>query len=64
LAGSGQQNTLKSPGITLTAQTSTDLLNWTTEDVTVSEIGADNRRTASVGMDVDERYLRLRIGAE
>ena len=47
-----------------TAQTSTDLQNWTTEDVTLSAIGEDNRCTASVNPDVGERYLRLRIGAE
>lgn len=52
------------PGITLTPETSTDLQNWTTEGVTLSEIGEDNRRTASVTVDAPERYLRLRIGEE
>ena len=52
------------PGITLTPETSTDLQTWTTQGVTLSEIGVDNRRTASVTVDAPERYLRLRVGEE
>lgn len=51
------------PGITLTPETSTDLQNWTTEGVTLSDIGEDNRRTASVTRDRAARYFRLVVGA-
>jgi hypothetical protein len=48
-----------SPGITYTVETSTDLQNWGTEEVIMSDLGPDNQRTASVLMDSPQRFLRL-----
>ncbi|MDA7666666.1 hypothetical protein N8652_03400, partial [bacterium] len=36
------------PGISYTAQSSADLTTWTSDGVTLSDLGEDNRRTASV----------------
>ena len=52
------------PGITYTAQTSTDLQNWTSEGVILSELDPNSRRTASVDRDMPQRYLRLLVGVE
>jgi hypothetical protein len=49
------------PGITYTAETSTDLLHWTTDGVILSVPGADGRRTASIPRDRPVRYLRLKV---
>ena len=46
-----------SPGITYSVETSIDLNTWVTEGVTMS--GPDNQRTASVAMDLPQRFLRL-----
>jgi hypothetical protein len=48
-----------SPGITYRVETSIDLKNWGTDGVTMSGLGPDNQRTASVVMDLPQRYLRL-----
>jgi hypothetical protein len=47
------------PGITYTAQTSTDLQTWTTDGVTLSDLDPDNHRTAVVPLDAPQRFLRL-----
>ena len=51
-----------SPGITYAAETSTNLLHWTTAGVILTAPGADGRRTASVARDGPMRFLRLRVG--
>ena len=48
-------------GITYAAETSTDLLNWTTAGAILSAPGPDGRRTASVPRDGPVRYLRLAV---
>ena len=48
-----------SAGITYLVETSTDLQNWTTEEVTLSELEADGWRTATVEMDDPRRFMRL-----
>lgn len=48
-----------SPGINYTVETSTDLRTWTTDGVTLSDLDADNHRTASVNLDLPRRFLRL-----
>ena len=42
----------------------TDLRNWTTKGISLSPIGNDDRRLASVAMDAPKRYLRLVVGTE
>ncbi len=49
----------KLPGITLTPETSTNLRDWTTEDITLSEVDADNRRSASIHRVGPDRFMRL-----
>jgi hypothetical protein len=51
-----------SPGITYIAETSTNLMQWTTDGVILSAPGADGRRTAAVARDDPMRFLRLRVG--
>ncbi|MGI9243892.1 MAG: hypothetical protein ACR2RV_24055 [Verrucomicrobiales bacterium] len=51
-------------GITYTVQTSTDLRAWTTDGVTLSEIGADGQQTATVSQGGDGRFLRVKDGLE
>ena len=48
-------------GITYEVETSTGLDQWTTEGVTLSAIGADQRRTASVPRSGPGRFLRLKV---
>jgi hypothetical protein len=48
-------------GITYQVETSTGLDQWTTDGVTVSAIGADQRRTASVARSGPGRFLRLKV---
>ncbi len=50
-----------SPGITYAVETTTDLENWSTVGVRLSDVGADGRRTAIVDRDSPNRFLRLRI---
>ena len=50
-----------SAGITYEVETSTGLDQWTTEGVTLSAIGADQRRTASVPRSGPGRFLRLKV---
>ena len=47
------------PGITYSVETSTDLDNWTTDGVVISNLDIDKQRTASVPLDAPRRYLRL-----
>jgi len=47
------------PGITYTVLTSTDMVNWVSEGVTLSPIGPENRRTATVARDGPRRFLQL-----
>lgn len=49
------------PGVTYTGWTSTDLENWTTEGVTLSEPDADGVRTAFVERDGQQRFLRFTV---
>lgn len=49
--------------ITYSVQTTTDLRNWTTEGVTLSELGPDNTRTARVPRDTAFRFVRLVLEA-
>ncbi|MGA0900321.1 MAG: leucine-rich repeat domain-containing protein [Luteolibacter sp.] len=48
-------------GISYTIETSNDLSTWVTTGITLSPIGADGKRTASVPLDVDRRFIRLRV---
>ena len=50
------------PGFTYRAETSTDLVKWTTTGVTQSAPGPEGRSTASVTRDAPTRYLRLALG--
>ncbi len=47
------------PGITYQVETSRNLTQWTTTGVTLSALDAENKRTASVPRDADDRFLRL-----
>lgn len=46
-------------GITYTVQTSTDLRNWITEGVTISDLSPEGIRRATVPRDTHQRFLRL-----
>jgi hypothetical protein len=48
-------------GITYRVETSSDLENWTTEGVTLSAPGPDQRRTASVPHTGTGQFLRLKV---
>ena len=50
-------------GITYTPETSTNLVDWTTAGVTLSALGTDGRRTATIPItsDTPTRLLRLEI---
>ena len=50
-----------SRGITYQVETSTDLTSWTTQGVTLSAVGPDGVRTASVPRDTASRFLRLAV---
>ncbi len=47
--------------VTYKVETSTNLLNWTSEGVTLSEPDANNFRTATVPMTGGTRYMRLAV---
>ena len=47
------------PGMTYQVETSRNLTQWTTTGVTLSALDAENKRTASVPRDADDRFLRL-----
>ena len=47
------------PGIAYRVETSSNLTQWTTTDVTLSTPDAENMRTASVPRDAADRFLRL-----
>jgi len=49
------------PGVSYTVETSTDLKNWTTDGVAISDLDSNKQRTASVPRDAPRRYLRLVI---
>lgn len=53
-----------SPGVIYRAETSTDLLNWQSEGVTLSNVDAAGMRCASVVRDTPTRFLRLIMDAE
>ncbi len=48
-------------GIAYEVETSTGLDQWTTEGVTLSPVGADQHRTASVARSGPGRFLRLKV---
>ena len=48
-----------SGGVTYAVETSTDMLNWTTEGVAISAPDANQVRTATVDMNGSHRYMRL-----
>jgi hypothetical protein len=48
-----------SAGVTYSVETSTDLLNWTTEGVVISAPDANQVRTATVDLAGAHRYMRL-----
>ena len=50
--------------VTYTPQTSTDLKNWTSDDVTLSELSSEGRRTASVGTSQPIQFLRLLLALD
>ena len=50
-----------SPGIIYTVESSTDLKNWTTDCVTISDFDENNRRTASLGRGRPDRFMRLLV---
>ena len=50
-----------SQGVTYGAETSTNLVNWTTEGPVLSELDLANMRTAAVYRDAPRRFLRLRF---
>ncbi len=50
-----------SPGITYIVESSADLQSWSTDGVRLSDLGADNKRTAMVDRDSGNRFLRLRV---
>ncbi|MEI6604022.1 MAG: autotransporter-associated beta strand repeat-containing protein, partial [Verrucomicrobiota bacterium] len=47
-------------GVTYIVESSTNLVDWTSDNVTISAPDANQVRTASVAMTVPSRYLRLR----
>ena len=47
------------PGITYTVLTSTDLANWTAEGVTLLNLDAEGRRTATIDTTAPRRFMRL-----
>lgn len=51
----------KAKGIVYVPETSTDLVNWTSSGVTLSEPDADGLRIASIPVDGAIRFLRLRV---
>jgi len=53
-----------SPGITYVMETSTDLRNWTTEGVVLSEPDVEGNRTATVPRDGPRRFMRLVVAEE
>jgi hypothetical protein len=48
-----------SRGVTYTVETSTDLQTWDMDGVVLSDLDADNQRTASVALDSPRHFLRL-----
>lgn len=48
-------------GVSYMVETSTDLTNWVTTGIELSEIQEDGSRTASTPMDAPSRYLRLAL---
>lgn len=50
--------------VTYTPQTSTDLKNWTSDGVTLSELSVEGRRTASVGTSQPIQFLRLLLALD
>ena len=53
-----------SPGVSYTVEASSDLENWTTSAVTVSEIDPGGQRIASVAIDSDRKFLRLAVSED
>ena len=51
------------PGITYTAQTSTDMEAWVSDGVTLSDPDAEGTRTATVARDGPRRFMRLVVAA-
>ncbi|MFT5105522.1 MAG: hypothetical protein ACI9UA_001143, partial [Pseudoalteromonas tetraodonis] len=52
-----------SAGITYSVEKSTDLLNWVTEGVSLSDLDPDGRLTATVDRSLSSQcYLRLIVG--
>lgn len=49
------------PGIRYLALTSDDLENWVADGVTLSDLDAEGRRTATVSATTPRRYLRLEV---
>ena len=49
----------KAQGVSYTVEASKDLLNWTTEIVSLSSLNAEGYRTASVDRDATQCFLRL-----
>ena len=50
--------------VTYTPQTSTDLKNWTSDGVTLSELSSEGRRTASVSTSQPIQFLRLLLAVD
>ena len=50
--------------VTYTPQTSTDLKNWTSDGVTLSELTLEGRRTASVRTSQPIGFLRLHLALD
>ena len=50
-------------GVTYIPESSTNLVDWSSDNVTISAPDANQVRTASVTMTVPSRYLRLRVVA-
>ena len=48
-----------SSGITYAVETSTDLQNWASDGVALSELGEDGLRTALINRDGPDRFMRL-----
>jgi hypothetical protein len=53
-----------SPGIVYSVETSPDLQRWTTEGVTLSEVGPDKQVTASMTPQGTNAFLRLVVAIE